>query len=788
MLRYYLKIALRSLFWNKTYSLINIFGLSFGIACSILILLWVTDEISFDRYHENSQNIYRVAGDDAVVGKMATTCGPLAGYMKDNYPEIIRTTRYLPYDGSVFKYSDKLIKIENGAFADPDFFKMFSFNFIHGDPDKALTELSNIVLTESTAKIFFGNENAVGKTLLIDGKDPVLVSAVIGDLPSNSQLQFDFMINTEILKYIGFPIDSWDNAGFNTFIQVEANTNIDNLNNNISGIMSKQIPGFSRTLFLQPLTDIHLNTELAYDLAVLGDPKYIVIFSAIALFLIMIAGINYINLSTAVSIKRLKEIGIRKILGSTRIGVMKQFIVESLLIIVVSFVIALVLVELMLPMFNRLAGKEVSLNYLDNIFLTVSLIIAAIVTLSAGIYPALFMSGFKAVNSLKNVLNSGSQGLQLRKFLVVVQFSLSIILLIGTTTVYSQISFIRNKKLGFDKENILYFEAKGKFLQEYNSMKNELLKETSIIDVSAEDRLLTNFTQSTANIVWQGKEPGSDIQIEYSSVDYNYFDFLNVELESGRFFSKDMSTDKHTFILNQEAVNRMGITEPLGTNFILNGKPGTIIGIIKNTNFKSLHHKVIPTAYLQLVDYESLSFTYNGKVLVKTESDKTELAIAAAEKLWREVNPNLPFEYHFLDETIDKQYVKENQTAELFGYFSLIAIIISCLGLYGLTLFMIENSIKEIGIRKVLGASVITIVARLYGKFTTLVLLSNIIAVPVSMYAMNKWLQNYAYRIDMSWWIFVISGGIALLISITTVSYLTIKAAMANPVESLKYE
>ncbi|MGE5812307.1 MAG: ABC transporter permease, partial [Ignavibacteria bacterium] len=704
------------------------------------------------------------------------------------FPEVINSTRYMPYSGSAFKYNDKLLKIEKGVFADPAFFEIFSFTFLSGDPKKALSEITNIVITESMAEKFFGDENPLGKTLLVDGQSPAIVSAVLKNPPSNSHLQFDFILNTIVLKYIGFPLDSWSNASFNTFIKIPQNTDVQKLDKVISGIMSKQIPGFNRKLHLQPLTDIHLTTDYAYDFHGLGDNKYIYIFSVIALFIILIAAINYINLTTAGLLKRSKEVGLRKMMGSNRLQVIKQLFNESFIIVVIAFFAALVLVEIFLPLFNQVSGKVLRINYFDIKFFGGMIVLLVFISLIAGGYPAFMISSVKPVNAIKNILVHGQKGSLFRKALVVIQFSLSIMLIIGTITVFYQLNYIGNKKLGFEKENILYFDAKGKFQQNYSAMKNELLNLPSIADVTAEDRLFTNPTNATVNLYWEGKQDGNDIQVEYSFVDYNYFDMLKVDFKEGRNFQREMRMDENSFILNEEAVNQMRLEKPVGKRFRLNEIEGNIIGIIKNTNFKSLHRKIEPSAYIALGSSSTLSFNYNGVFLVKTSAGKTNEAITAIEDIWKKVNPNIPFEYHFLDETIDKQYIKEVQTGKIFSYFAAIAILISCLGLYGLTLFITENRTKEIGVRKVLGASVTSIVKMFYNDFSKLILLSGIIAIPLAWYAMDKWLENFAYRIDISWWMFALSGGIALVIALATVSFQAIKAATANPVESLRYE
>ncbi len=788
MLKNYFKIAFRNIRRNKTYSIINILGLSIGIACAILILLWVQDELSYDRFNKNANEIYRVAADDGIINKTATTCGPLAGYLKDNYSDIVQATRYMPYKGSDFKYKEKIFKIKKGVFVDPDFFEMFSFDFINGNPKTALSNISDIVITESMAKKFFGNKNPIGKTLLVDGKNPVIVSAVIKDVPANSQLQFDFLINSRIMKYIGLPVDRWDAEMLYTFIQTKKNADIQKLSEQIRGIMTQQIPGFNRKLFLQPLTNIHLNTDFSSDLPGLGDKKYIYIFSAIAFFLILIACINYVNLSTSQIFKRSKEVGIKKVMGASRLQVIKQFIYESMIVIIFSFLLALALVEILLPAFNSISNKNISVNYFSNTFVFVLAVLLALISIISASYPAIFLSSIKPVTALKNILFGDQKGSVLRKSLVVIQFSLAIILIVGTTTVFYQLNYISNKKLGFDKSNIIYFEAKGEFLQNYNVLKNELLSQSSIKNVSAEDRLMTDAANGTGNLYWRGKTDKDNINVNYSYVDYNFFKMFNVKFYKGRNFMKSMGTDRNAYILNKEAIDEMKLKNPINTKFVMNNVEGKIIGVINNTNFRSLYHKIDPTVYKVLDDYSILSFKYNGIIYVKTEAGKTQEAIAAIKNIWKKENPNLPFEFHFLDETIDKQYVKEIQTGETFSWFSLIAIFISCLGLYGLTMFMIENRTKEIGVRKVLGASVPGILKLFYNDFSKLILLSTIIACPLAWFAMDKWLDNFAYKISISWWLFALAGGIAFLIALATVSFLAIKAATANPIESLRYE
>lgn len=788
MLRNYLKIALRNIRRNKVYSFINVVGLTVGIASSVLILLWVANELSYDRFHKNADDIYRIVGDDSLLGKMATTCGPLAEYMKDNFPSVVNATRYMPYAGSPFRYQNKLLNVTKGAFADPAFFRMFSYHFLRGSPGTALSGISDMVITESTARKFFGDKDPLGKTLLIEGHNPVIVSAEISDPPANSQLQFNYVLGAEVLKGLGLPVDEWSNAMLYTFIEVKRNTDIHKLDLEVSGIMSKQIPGFNRTLFLQPLTGIHLDTEFAYDFSGLGDSEYVKIFSAAALFLLLIACINYVNLSTARGLKRSREVGVRKVMGAGRLRIFNQFFGESLVIVAVSFVLAIGLVEILLPGFNQISGKTIKMNYLHIAFWGGVATLLIFVSLAAGGYPAMFLSSAKPVDALGSIPVRGQAGTLLRKILVVLQFSLAIILITGTTVVYRQLYFIRNKKLGFDKENILYFPAKGEFLNSYQAMKNELLNQSSISNVTAEDRLLTNATKSTTNVYWEGKDKSTNIDIQYSYVDYNYFRLLKVAFKDGRNFSRRMGTDGTAFILNQAAVDQMKLKHPIGKRFVLNNIEGTIVGIIKNTNFRSLQHKVSPNVYMVLHEYSTLSFKYNGIILVKTRPGRTKDAIAAIDRTWKRVNPDLPFEYHFLDQTIDRQYVDETRTGEIVGYFSLIAVVISCLGLYGLSEFMTETRTKEIGVRKVLGASVPAIMSSLVSDFATLVLIADLVGWAVAYFFVSEWLEEFAYHVNLGPWVFLFSGALALVIAVLTVSTHAMKTATANPIEALRYE
>ncbi|MGH7601128.1 MAG: FtsX-like permease family protein, partial [bacterium] len=584
---------------------------------------------------------------------------------------------------------------------------------------------------------------------------------------------------------------NWSNFIHETYVQLQSHADPRQAGEKITAVLLKNFPQISpylKRLYLQPLADIHLDAEVTGSDAVLGDKKYVYLFSLVAGFVLLIACINFMNLATARSLQRAKEVGMRRVAGASRWQLVGQFYGESILLAFIALFLALLLVELFLPAFNQLSGKNLAMDYRDPRLVLGFTVIILATGLVAGSYPALYLSSFKPVKVLKGMMESGTQGSRFRKALVVTQFSLSVILMIGAAVVYQQLEYMRNKKLGFEKENLVYVPAKENAGAKYEAFKNELLQEPNIIGVTAQGSL-PMFSVNSGTVSWEGKDPSIEQVMENKAVDINFVELMNLKILEGRNFSTAHPSDaKEAFIINEEAARIMGMDSAVGKRITTAGRKGTIIGVVQNAHFKSLHHKIQPQFFYVLTNFTSEVMNLYGIVLIKIKSTDIPKTIAAIENVWKRVNPNTPFEYHFLDETIDRQYAAEKKISAMANYFTILAIAISCLGLFGLAAFAAERRTKEIGVRKVLGATVTNIVSMLSQDFVKLVLVANIIAWPVAYFAMNKWLQNFAYRIDLGWWVFVFAGGAALLIALLTVSTQALKAALANPVDSSRYE
>ncbi len=806
MFKNYLKIALRNLFKQKSFSFINIAGLSIGIACSILIFLWVQDELSFDRFNKNANNLYRIINyNGEFENRGAGTPAPLGPALKQEMPEVVNYTRFAPVPKIVLSKEDKMFYEERLVLADSSIFNMFTFPFLKGNPKTALSSTDKMVITESMAKKYFGEEDPMGKTIIIEGGGEALISGVVKDIPKNSHIQFDFLISFQLLYEDRIFGTQWGDFNFTTYVQLERNSRVEHLNENVTEIARAhncpQVKWGNLKFYLQPLTDVHLDAGTAPSgveiVAPGGDTKYVYIFSLIAVFILFIACVNFMNLSTARATNRIKEIGMRKTIGANRFQLIVQFLGESFLVTVIAGLIALLLIELFLPSFNQLSGKQLNLHLLEYKMVIILGAIIIFTALVSGSYPALYLSNFSPISILKGSsffrTKTGNRSIKIsdsagfRKVLVVLQFSLSIGLIFGTAVIYQQLQFMRNKKLGFDKENIVMLPARGNFLLKYNVIKNELTRNPNILAVTAKDWMQFRSQKNTNDFDWEGKQDNYEVMMTHVKVEYDYFDVMNVEFVEGRNFSKDFKTDAtEAFILNEEAVRRTGLESPVGKSFRLYDKKGYIIGVIKDVYFGSLHQTVNPQVFHVLANmYHAWGY---GAILVKINGQKPEQTLSTIESYWNKMNPTAPFEYHFLDETYDNLYKSEKRLNIIFNYFTGLAIFISCLGLFGLTLFTANKRTKEIGIRKVLGASVSNIVGLLSFQFVKWVLVANLIALPVGYYVMNLWLQNFAYRIGLSVWTCVLAGLVALLIAILTVSYQSIKAAAANPVESLRYE
>ncbi|UCE40267.1 MAG: ABC transporter permease [Candidatus Aminicenantes bacterium] len=793
MFKNYFKTTFRNTTRHKGYSFINLAGLAIGLACTLLILLWVKDELSYDRFHENGKNIYRIMsyGTRYMIEGFDGTPAPLAPAIKAEAPGIVNYARFSDVPKLVVRYGDKVFYENRGLIADPSIFEIFTFPFVQGDPQTAFTQPLDVVITETMAAKYFGEENPVGKTLEVEGR-PAAVNGVIKDIPHNSHIQFDFLTSYEFIQKVSGYGTSWGAFNFVTYLQLEENRDIQEIAKNITAVADKNnCPQVKDGVEfrLQPLSEIYLDSRAAHrNYIKVGDRKYVYVFSIIAFFVLFIACVNFMNLSTARSATRAKEVGMRKTVGASRRQLIMQFFGESLFLTSMASVFALILVSILLPAFNQLTGKSLKLDLIDIQMVLGLVVIVFLTALTAGSYPALYLSAFKPVKVLKGVFKSEGKGQTFRRILVVTQFSLSIALLIGTSVAYNQLRFLRNAKLGFNKENIVYVPIKENIGKRYDAFKAELLNDSNIHSVAAQYYLFAEDGPfRSTDYDWEGREEGQEQDIILNLVDYDFIPMLDLELVAGRNFSSEYATDAtEAYILNEEAIKEMGLEDPIGKYFSYGKRKGTIIGVLKDAHFRSLHVEIEPHVFFYLRNASSA--TQYGVVMIKINGQKTEEAFATIQGTWEKINPISPFEFHFLDQMYDNLYRKEKKIGTILNAFTLFAIVISCLGLFGLASFLTEQRTNEIGIRKVLGASETGIAFLLSKQFTKWVIIANLFAWPAAYIVMNQWLRSFAYRINMGIWLFVFSGLLAVGIALATVSFQAFKTARANPIDSLRYE
>jgi putative ABC transport system permease protein len=800
MFKNYLKIALRNLGKYRIYSLINIVGLSIGIACCLLILMHITDELSYDKYHKNAERIYRVTYELDNHGKTtytAQTPAPLGPALLKEYPEIKDCVRFFRSDVLLNRGEKRFFEALH--FADESIFDIFTFPFLKGNADTALEEPNSIVLTEESAEKYFGDDDPINKILTVNSNRDFIVTGVLKKIPRNSHFRFDFLVPIEAY----FQIDpgrreDWGYIYYYNYLLVREGFSPGDFEKKLPPFVMKYIGGNFRDLFgenidqvpslykfhLQPLLRIHLHSNLEDEMEPNGNITYVYIFSTIALFILFIACINFMNLSTGRASSRAKEVGIRKVVGARRAELIKQFLGESFLLSFISLLLAVVLVELFLPVFNSLSGKELSVSFFGNgTFLVAFLGIFIAVGILSGSYPAFLLSAFIPVDVLKGRVTAKVSTALVKKGLVVFQFAISIILVVGTVIIHNQMFFVQNKNLGFDKEHLVVVRDQNRrVVLRYESFKNELLKNPNIIATSGSSGLPVNiFSKQTARPMGAGFDEA--ILMPVIAVNYDFIDTYGLELVSGRKFSKEFKTDsREALIINEATAEKFGWEDPIGQRMdIIGGRKGRIIGVLKNFHISSLHEMIEP-----LVLYIQSYFCQYYSIRIRSEDIPHTLGFI--EKTWRDFAPARPFEYSFLEDDLDQLYRAEMRLGKIFFYFTILAIFIACLGLFGLSSFTAEQRTKEIGIRKVLGASIGNIIFMLSKEFTKWVLVANIIAWPVAYYVMSRWLQIFAYRTSISVWIFILSAALALFIAFFTISFQVVKAAVVNPAESLKYE
>jgi putative ABC transport system permease protein len=788
MIRNYFKIALRNIKRYYVHSILNIGGMAIGMASAILILLWVYDEWSYDRHFENADNIYRLIENqnpsEGESSLWAPTPAALTKALKEEYPEVLRSARYDPHMELRLKKGDEFQHEKAVAMVDNDFLKMFNIVFVKGDINSALNEPHNVVLTEEMAHKYFGDKDALGKTLLESLGYMVTVTGVV-KRPHNSHLKFDFLVPMELLKERGGPPDDWVFHCYN-YLELKKGTDGKLVENKIRDILKKHVKGSNSEILLQNIKKIHLfsSRKYTYDISGHGDITYVRIMGLIAAFILLIACINFMNLSTAQSARRAREIGVRKVAGAGKQKIVVQFLGESLIIVFVAHVIAMIFVELLLPGYNNFTGKQLTINYQSPGLYICLISLVLFCGLMAGSYPALYLSSLKPMDIMKGVINKNPGNAQFRRVLVIFQFSLSVLLIICTLIVGKQLNYIQNMKLGFNKDNIGYFmfpiRPGDPKLQ---IVKKELLNNPDILNVT---NVFYNYDNplnkegTSGGYKWTGKKENEDVLFYTLSADEDYAKAFQLELRKGRFFSAELSTDNTAIVINEQAAKIMGFKDPIGEIITTSeGSKLTVIGVVKDFHFRSLHYKIEPLI---------MQLGGSNTFFVRMRPGHIPSTVEFIKKTYNSFKPDIPLDYHFLDDDFDKLYRTEQRMSKIFAYFSLLAIIISCLGLIGLSSFMTERRTKEIGIRKVNGATSIEIFSLLSNEYITWVVISIIIASPIAWFAMNKWLQNFAYRINMSWWIFVLAGTIALLIALLTVSFQSYKAASKNPVEALRYE
>lgn len=779
MFKNYLKVALRNIRKHKGYSFINIAGLAIGMACCILIFLWVQHEVSFNRFHKNADNIYRIYTDfhyEQGVFPFSNIPQPVASELQKTVPEINLAVRLL--DGaSTIKLDDLIFYEKSILYVDPSLFDVFTFPLVQGDSQAFLSDPFSVLLTERVAKKYFGERDPIGEILTMDQEHQVKVTGIVKNTPDNSSIVFDFLVPYSYLDATGYDTNNWDSWNCQTYVFLNKNVSLQQVEQKISNFPKTFHPDEEAYFKLQSLKDIRL-----YNLdGTMGSIKDIYILSLIALFILVIACINFMNLATARSAKRSREVGLRKVVGAKRAQIIGQFYGESLFLTVIALGIALVLAELLLPFFNRLSGKSLTLGFSENLLIYLALAGIALFTgVVSGSYPAVYLSSFLPIKVLKGSFRSSSSSSTFRKVLVVFQFSLSILLIICTAVISSQLNYIQNKDLGFDRENLIYVGMDDEsIVRNFDAIKAETLKNASIRNITRTFQI-PSYNRYSSDADWEGKSPSQNINFNISIVDPDYLDTMKLELITGRNFSWDLSTDTSHYILNEEAVKRMGIDAPVG-KWMDSHEKGKIIGVVKDYHYMPFTYEIQPL----ILQYRPSLYRY---AMIRIEGADIPQTLGFLEGLWEKFAPNYPFESYFLNEDFGAIYQNERRMGEILRYFTLLAIFISCLGLFGLASFMAEQRTKEIGIRKILGAKVSGIMVLLSKEFFKWVLVANFLAWPVAYYSMSRWLKGFAYSADIKIITFVLAGALALIIAALTVGVQAVKAAVAHPVDSLRYE
>ncbi len=797
MIKNYLKTALRNLFKKKSFSAINIIGLAIGMSVSILMLLFVLNEVTYDRFNDNSRNIYRIALNLDAQGRILNIPSippPMGPALVANFPEVAQMGRLRTRGDALISYEEKLIDESRIVYADSGIFDIFSIDVVRGNPETFLEAPFNLVLTEEMAEKYFGSEDPIGKTLKMDNEDVFSVVGVVKKMPENSHFKFNMLLSLPTLNRTGEGLDSWMGFNFTTYFELQQNASTEGLSEKFYSLLMDNMPeqikqlDIKIDLYLQPLTSIHLHSHTEGELEPGGNVAYIWILTTIAIFVLLIACINFMNLSTAQSAHRAKEVGMRKVLGAQRGKLISQFLGETMLLSFISFILSLILIQALLPAFNQLSRKELVFNPFQNWVVTLGLLgITVVVGFLAGTYPAFFLSAYSPLDVFRSQFKAGRGHRFLRNGLVTFQFVISIALICSTFLVFFQMRYVKKFDLGFDSEQVMVIHYRGQLGNQRDVFKSKIMEVPGVIKAS-NSQTLPGIGRNETFFSFEGFNQGKPKVYPFTEADEDYLETLGMELSAGRFFSKEFPGDNKTMVINETLVQEVGWDEPLGKIVRMTDVieeefvevPYTVIGVVKDFHYESLREKIR--------GFVIKMSSGGGRLSVKVRPENISGTIRSAEKIWNEMSPVDPFEYSFLDDTFDRIYSAEQRIGKIFLAFTLITIFVACLGLFGLASFTAEQRTKEIGIRKVMGASVSNVVLLLSRQFTKWVLLANLIAWPLVFFTMRKWLENFAYRIDMGIWIFVLSGVIALGIALLSVSTKAVKAATANPVQSLRYE
>jgi predicted permease len=783
------KIAWRHLLKDRQFTFLNVLGLSAGLACTLLIWFWVIDELSFDKFFAKDDQLYQLMEHRTGNGMSSNTSdessGMLGEALKARMPEIEYAVPVAPpewWQKFTLSAGDKDIKAV-GQYVGPDYFNVFSFKLVEGNKSKVLADKNSIVISDEMAiKLFNTTENIIGKAIRFQQERDFFVSGVFEKVPSHSSTQFDFVLSFEYLKDIQNWVTSWNNTGPHNYVLLKKGTDITSFNKRIAHIVTENSGDSTRSAYAAKFSDNYLVHTYDHGSEVGSKTVYVRLFSLIAIFILVIACINFMNLSTAKASQRMKEVGIKKVVGAGRKQLIVQFLTESTLLSLFAMLIAIAIAWVLLPEFNNLTGKQIELNFTPQ--LIASLIAVTLITgILAGSYPALYLSGFRPVKILKGKLQSSFAEAFSRKGLVVFQFTLSVMLIISVLVVYQQIQYIQKTSPGYNKDNVIRFGTEGKILGSEEPFMAELKKIPGVVNATYTFNNMVGRNFGVYGLDWDGKDPKASIYFEGFGVNYDFIETMGMEMTAGRSFNRSFGDDDNKIILNEAAVKLMHLKDPVGKTIRLNERPQQIIGVVKDFHFESMHEPVKQS-------YMKLSGGNNNwnKMMVRIKAGQQRETIARIQQFYETFNPGFPFDYNFLDEAYQKQYLTETRVGALSSYFAGLAILISCLGLFGLAAFTAQRRQKEIGIRKVVGASVQGVTLMLSKDFLKLVLIAVVVAFPLSWIMMNQWLQSFAYRIHIGAGIFIVAALSVMVITLLTISYQAVKAALANPVKSLRTE